>query len=277
MKTFLSDELKKVCAEGEAFSWIDQLADAASENDIYREKEGRKTFRFSLGQRSFFAKLHKGVGWNEIFKNLFKLRLPVLGAINEYLAIQALTDVGIETMAVEAFGEAGFNPAKRHSFIVTEELYNTVSLEDYCQHWLKKPPPYRDKRLLIEKLARVSRVMHGAGINHRDYYICHFHLDVDTLTVGQPRCYLIDLHRAQRRSVTPKRWLIKDLAGLYYSAMDAGLTRRDLLRFVAVYSSMPASQAIEQNRTFWLAVAKRARKLYVRDHGKQPLAMPLNL
>ncbi len=276
MKTFLSDELKRSCAGGEAFGWINQLADEALEKDVYREKEGRKTFRFSIDRRSFFAKLHRGVGWKEIFKNLLKLRLPVLSAVNEYLAIEALTAAGIQTMSVEAFGEAGFNPATRCSFIVTEELYNTVSLEDYCRHWQQQPPHYRDKRLLVEKLAQVSRAMHLAGINHRDYYICHFHLEVESLAQGSPCCYLIDLHRAQLRSITPERWLIKDLAGLYYSAMDAGLSRRDLLRFVKIYSSMPASKALKQNRKFWLAVVERARKLYIRDHGKPPPTMLLN-
>jgi heptose I phosphotransferase len=276
LKTFLSETLKKSCAEDEVFDWIHQLADEALPKDIYREKEGRKTFRFSVDQRSFFAKLHRGVGWKEIFKNLLKLRLPVLSAVNEYLAIEALTAAGIETMSVEAFGEAGLNPATRYSFIVTEELYNTVSLEDYCCHWQQQPPRYRDKRLLVEKLAQVSRAMHLAGINHRDYYICHFHLEVESLAEGHPRCYLIDLHRAQLRSVTPKRWLIKDLAGLYYSAMDAGLSRRDLLTFVKIYSDMPASKALKKNRKFWLAVAERARKLYIRDHGKQPPPMPFN-
>lgn len=276
MKAFLSDEFKNASADVEVFSWINELADRASSEDVYREKEGRKTFRFSIGQRSFFAKLHRGVGWKEIFKNIFKLRVPVLSAVNEYLAIKALTAVGIETMAVEAFAEDGFNPATRCSFIVTEELYDTISLEDYCRHWRRQPPPYRVKRLLVEKLARVSKTMHGAGINHRDYYICHFHLDVDSLAEGEPRCYLIDLHRAQLRTVAPRRWLIKDLAGLYYSAMDAGLNRRDLLRFVALYSGMPATRAFKENRRFWLEVAERARKLYIRDHGKQPPAMLLN-
>lgn len=275
MKTYLGEGLKQAGADRDVFSWISQLADEAREKDIYREKEGRKTFRFSIGQRSFFAKLHRGVGWKEILKNLLKFRMPVLGAGNEFQAIEALRAADIETMTVEAFAEAGFNPARKQSFIVTEELYNTVSLEDYCRNWAEQAPPYHDKRRLIEKLAEISRAMHGAGINHRDYYICHFHLDPDSLAEQTPCCYLIDLHRAQLRSATPRRWAIKDLSGLYFSAMDAGLTRRDLLRFIATYSGLPASKALRQNKGLWLAVAERARNLYIRDHGKQPPSMPL--
>ena len=78
--------------------------------------------------------------------------------------------------------------------------------------------------------------MHGAGINHRDFYLCHFHLDLATVDDEQPRCHVIDLHRAQQRDVIPRRWQVKDLAGLYFSAMDCGLRRRDLLRFLSRYT-----------------------------------------
>tara|TARA_B110000444_G_C18839746_1_gene598122 strand:+ start:310 stop:1134 length:825 start_codon:yes stop_codon:yes gene_type:complete len=270
LKTFLSVELKKTLAGNEIFSWINQLANNASEKDIYRAKEGRKTFCFRVEDRSFFVKLHSGIGWREIFKNLFKLRLPVLGATSEYLAIEALTAAGIATMSIKGFGETGLNPAKKCSFIITEELYNTISLENYCRDWQGYPRRYKYKRMLVENLARVSRTMHSVGINHRDFYLCHFHLEVESLANGNPQCYLIDLHRAQLRSITPKRWLIKDLAGLYYSAMDVGLSRQDLLIFIKVYSNMSASKALKKNRKFWLAVAERARKLYIRDHQKEP-------
>jgi heptose I phosphotransferase len=269
MTTFLSEELQKISGTAEPLDWLFLLADKAKSIDVFREKEGRKTFRFKSGNRYFFAKIHRGVGWKEILKNLFKLRWPVLGAENEYRALLALNAVGIETMTVEGFGQSGCNPAKRSSFIVTEELYNTISLEDYCAGWSFQKPSYSEKCALLEKLARVSRTMHGAGINHRDYYLCHFHLDVSSLaTVEPPVCYLIDLHRAQIRSRTSRRWYIKDLAGLYYSAMDAGLRRRDLLRFISIYSGVPASTALKQDGGFWQQVEKRANKLYRRDHGR---------
>lgn len=41
---------------------------------------------------------------------------------------------------------------------------------------------------------------------------------------------MIDQHCAQTRDATPKRWRNKDLAALYFSALDIGLTRRDKLR-----------------------------------------------
>jgi heptose I phosphotransferase len=99
---------------------------------------------------------------------------------------------------------------------------------------------------LIELLANVSKTMHDAGINHRDYYICHFLLEKETLaTPAEPDCYLIDLHRAQMRKTVPERWAVKDIVGLYFSAMDIGLSKRDCLRFMRIYSGKTLRQLDE--------------------------------
>ena len=76
--------------------------------------------------------------------------------------------------------------------------------------------------------------------------------------------YLIDLHRAQVRQIVPERWLIKDLAGLYFSSQDIGLTRRDLLRFMKEYRNKSLELILIQERNFWERVKKRGDKLYQR-------------
>ena len=248
--------------------WARSLAASAQAEDVFRSREGRKTLRFEQGGHSFFLKLHLGIGWGEILKNLLQLRLPVLGAGNEYRALRALQSLGVDTMSVAAFASESGNPARLRSMIVTDDLVGTVSLEDYCANWAVQPPPWRDKLRLLLKLADSSRRMHGAGINHRDYYICHFHLAPESLQQTVPRCYMIDLHRAQMRSRTPRRWLIKDLAGLYFSAMDCGLGRRDLLRFIARYAPGGLRQALGQDKAMWLEVERRAQRLYAREHGR---------
>ena len=63
----------------------------ALEGEIFRQVGERKTLRFVAGNRGYFIKIHAGVGWREIFKNLFQGRLPVLGAKNEVRAIERLT------------------------------------------------------------------------------------------------------------------------------------------------------------------------------------------
>jgi len=59
-----------------------------------------------------------------------QFRLPVLGARNEWLAIQRLQRLDIDTMTLVGYGERGSNPAQRQSFVITEALEETVSLED---------------------------------------------------------------------------------------------------------------------------------------------------
>ncbi|MGB1428710.1 MAG: lipopolysaccharide kinase InaA family protein, partial [Cycloclasticus sp.] len=59
----------------------------ALEGELYRQVARRKTLKFSMNGRVYFAKIHQGVGWGEIFKNLFQGRLPILGAKNEYDAL----------------------------------------------------------------------------------------------------------------------------------------------------------------------------------------------
>ncbi len=54
---------------------------------------------------------------------------------------------------VVGFGERGFNPATRESFILMEELTPVTSLEDYCADWRMTPPPFALKIHLIRQVA----------------------------------------------------------------------------------------------------------------------------
>ena len=254
-------------------AWGAEAAGRAAPEDIFRNKEGRKTLRFTLGGRSYFLKLHSGVGWREIAKNLLQLRLPVTSARNEFEAVKALQGAGVDTLSVAAYASEGLDPATMCSLLVTDDLVGTVSLEDFCADWARRPPKFTVRKRLTVKLADTTRRMHAAGINHRDFYLCHFHLDPATLTRTTVRCYLIDLHRAQLRASTPRRWRIKDLAGLYFSAMDCGLGQRDLLRFMRLYTPGGLRSALGSDAELWRQVDARARRLYQAEHGRQPPAL----
>ena len=77
----------------------------ALEGEVFRNVKNRRTVRFRWNGKDYFIKMHRGVGWREIFKNLFQLKRPVLGAANEYLAIRKLESLGVDTMKVYAFAE----------------------------------------------------------------------------------------------------------------------------------------------------------------------------
>jgi heptose I phosphotransferase len=269
MTPLLRDDIARAWSGQDAFE-----AARRQQGTVFRDKEGRRTLRFELAGRGYFLKLHQGVGWGEIFKNLLQLRLPVIGASNEYLAIRALEKIPIDTLSVAAYGRRGINPATQLSFLVTDELTGVESLEDFCGRWPSQPPSFALKQALILRLADIARRLHGAGINHRDFYLCHFLLDISApitaASVTQAPLYLMDLHRAQIRKRVPRRWLIKDLGGLYYSALDIGLRRRDILRFLRAYGGRPLRELLGADLPFWRAVLRRAGQIYRRDHGREP-------
>ena len=64
-------------------------------------------------------------------------------------------------------------------------------------------------------MARIARLLHGAGYNHRDFYCCHFL--IKELSPGEFDIRLIDLQRAERRRWFRRRWIVKDLVQLAYS------------------------------------------------------------
>ena len=248
----------------------------ALDGQTFRAFANRRTLRFENGDKGYFLKIHEGVGWLEILKNLLYFRLPVVGSRDEWLALRRLRELGVPTMKIAGFGERGWNPARRESFLITEELRNRVSLEDFCHPWLLNPPPPALKRALVARVAAVARTLHTHGVNHRDFYLCHFLLDPSTVTYPclpeRLRLEVIDLHRAQLRARTPRRWIVKDIAGLYFSAMDIGLTRRDLYRFMQVYRRAKLRDTLVQDRAFWSDVTRKSTRLYLRIFKRPPAA-----
>ena len=260
MRLILSDPFKSLWADKDPFVEVERL-----EGEVYRELEGRRTLRTEVAGRGYFVKIHRGIGWGEIAKNLFSAKAPVLGAGQEWRAIERLKQAGIPTMTAVAYGERGANPATQHSFIITEELAPTISLEDYSLGWGETPPAPPLKRALIHRVAEMVGGMHRAGVNHRDCYICHFLLHTDrAVTPEDFRLSVIDLHRAQTRRRTPRRWRDKDLAALYFSALDVGLTRRDKLRFLRVYFRQPLRQVLSDEAALLGWLERKAEKLYRR-------------
>ncbi|MCY1391856.1 Lipopolysaccharide core heptose(I) kinase RfaP [compost metagenome] len=260
MKLILAEPFKRLWAGRDAFAEVEGL-----QGQVYRELEGRRTLRTEVEGRGYFVKIHRGIGWGEVAKNLLTAKLPVLGAGQEWRAIERLHEAGVPTMTAVAYGERGSNPAAQHSFIVTQELAPTISLEDLSIDWRRQPPQPRLKRALIAEVARMTGTMHRAGVNHRDCYICHFLLHTDKpVTADDFRLSLIDLHRAQTRSQITRRWRNKDLAALYFSALDIGLTQRDKLRFLRGYFQQPLRQILREEASLLAWLQAKADKLYER-------------
>lgn len=265
----LSREIRRKWTGTDVFDQVLTL-----EGEVYREKDGRRTLSFDHAGVRYFAKIHQGVGWGKIIKYLFQMKLPVLSARNEWEAIQKLDTLGVPTTPLIGWGIRGINPARLQSFVITRELEGMESLEDFCETWPKNKPDHSLKKALIEKVAEIARIIHSSRMTHRDFYICHFLLDTGTgrkaIDPGKIKLYLIDLHRVQTHRRRPGRLILKDIAGLYFSSMDAGLSKRDLFRFIRAYHGQPLKTALLKNRRFWSQVNRRGTSLYRKIFRKNP-------
>lgn len=234
-----------------------------------RKVTTRSTSNFSFNGESYYIKVHHGTSLKEIFKNIITLKMPVLGARNEFNAINRLHQLGISTMETFAFGETGLNPLRRKSFIITKDLNPAISLEDYCSNWKNDPPPYFVKKSIILEVARMVRLMHEGGVNHRDCYICHFLLHLPYNTIAQPTLSIIDLHRAQIRSKVPLRWRNKDLIALYFSSMNLGLSKKDYFLFLKEYFNNEKLKTIfQKEKDFFRSIKSKASKIAERTIRK---------
>ena len=238
--------------------------------EVYREVATRRTLNFKFQGESFYIKVHRGTTVKEILKNYLSLRAPVLGAANEYKAINRLTELGVNTMEVVAFGERGVNPLTRESFIITKDLNPAISLEDYCKVWKDNPPSYHVKKVLIEEVARMVKTMHEGGVNHRDCYICHFLLHLPCSEQDIPKLSVIDLHRAQIRRRVPVRWRNKDLVALYFSSFEMGLTTKDYCMFLKKYFTEDKLKNIfNREKDFFENIVGKANKIKARTIRKK--------
>ncbi|RYG03592.1 MAG: lipopolysaccharide core heptose(I) kinase RfaP, partial [Chitinophagaceae bacterium] len=258
-KIILRDEMISRWSKLDVFNYIQSLV-----GPIAREFPDRQTLRFEENGRGYYRKLHRGVGWKEIFKNLLQFRLPILGAKNEWLALNKLRALDIPSLVPVAYGQQKASPAKKKSFIVTRELTNVVQLDDFFR---QVKVGFREKTILLRKVAKIVSELHASGINHRDLYFCHFMLDTNSLQDyrefgREPIIYLVDLHRAQIRRRVPFRWLVKDLSGLYFSSFDLGFTRNDYFRFMRDYWKVSLATLLIQKQSLLTALAKRAIQTY---------------
>ena len=264
MSVWVRDDLASALA-GDAFAALEGMAKAT-----VRLADNRHTFRMESGGRAYFAKMHVGVGWRQIFEDLLTLKRPIVDASNECAACRRLAQVGIRAPRVAAFGTRGANPATRRSFVVCDALEGFLSLDEVAGRWRGAPPAPSLRWQLTRELARLVRALHDAGINHRDLYFEHVLANAAALDDGRVELALIDLHRAGLRRRVPRRWLLRDLAALSFSAECEGATKTDRFRFLRHYAGKSPALALRCRPRFWRAVAVRTARLTAK--GKRDTA-----
>jgi len=208
--------------------------------ELCKEQGPRSVSRFSLiqpgGQGDFFLKRHRHPPWTDQLREFLRRGRFVSGGRREWEGIWELRQLGMATVEPVGFGELRRWVWEAESFLITEELKGASRLTEFIpQHF---SPPLKssllaEKRHLLRNLARLTCCLHGGGWFHRDLYLGHFF--VKPREEGDDELYVMDLQRVIRPRWRQRRWRIKDLASLNFSAPSGWFSASDRLRFFKQY------------------------------------------
>lgn len=271
-----------ISTEQQIFSYFMNIT-----GESYRAVKSRSTLKIAINNHNYFIKKHWPVSLKEIIKNIISFKNPFTSAITEYRAINKLKSLKINTLDVAGFAECGrVNPK---SFIISKSIEPNLELDKLCMRFVDHSRYYKLKRVIISVVAQYTRRLHLNGMNHRDYYLCHY-LYNNKHGISQIKnlldnfnnqsmsalldninknIYLIDLHRMQMRKQVPIRYLMKDLVALLFSVRDLKLTKADKLRFIKIYMNISNKNKfktfLRKELTFWQRVSKKS--LLLREKG----------
>lgn len=229
---------------------FDSFLAIRSEKVVKRVRDDRQTVMVGLGTEGkpheAYLKLSSYSWLKNLFNAIRKFTRQRGSLVHEYRNLVRLREIGVPSITPIAAGTRT-RGLRCESFLLTDSLGPTTKLEDYV------PAEFAEsfsreksgrKRRLIDTLARLTRKMHEGGVNHRDYYLCHIHILPDA--EPWPRLFVIDLNRADRRAKVGRRWKVKDLAALNYSAPARIFSRADRLRFLKIYLAGDSPDATQR-------------------------------
>lgn len=176
-----------------------------------------------------------------------------------------LAAAGINTPRTIAYGQQWGPLFEKRSFIITEKIPNAESLERKLPDCFSGPASVENLKLrrgFIAQLAAFVRKFHHTNYRHRDLYFSHiFYSDSGDF-------YLIDLARALGPIVLQKRFRVKDIAQVHYSAPRQYFSTTDRLRFYLAYTGR--NQLTKKDKAFIRKVIRKANRMarHDRKHGK---------
>jgi hypothetical protein len=189
--------------------------------------------------RGLYLKKHHVRTLGSLLRALFGIQSAPTPALIEAENIAALLKEGIAVMRLVAYGERLRPDGMQESFVITEELENFTELHHYLHRRFALPQLGRrgghDRVLkrLINDIAAIARRFHNAGYNHRDLYCCHFFIKDTGPEEWEIR--MIDLQRVQHRRWFRRRWIVKDLAQLAWSAPQSCIKCTHKMAFIRAY------------------------------------------
>lgn len=210
-------------------------------------------------QRTLFLKKHHVRTWWNRLCAWIGLSPGDSAGREEARNIRKLEAAGIPCMELAAYGESLSDDGLLESFLLTPELEGYAQLDDFLRNRfasLNTEGGARDAQLqrLIGHVAAIARQFHDAGFNHRDLYCCHFF--VHERATGDFDIRLIDLQRVQLRTRMRRRWIVKDLAQLAYSAPRDRIKCTQKMAFIRKYLGV-AKLRTEDKRLIREVLAKQ--------------------
>jgi tRNA A-37 threonylcarbamoyl transferase component Bud32 len=188
-------------------------------------------------------------------------------ALLEHDTASRLAAAGINTPRTVAWGQQWRRLFEHRSFLMTEEVPQSRSLEAALPPCFQGPlttAQWQGRRDFLRRLASFIRRFHETGYRHRDLYLSHiFCSDAGEFC-------LIDLARASR-PVLSRRFQVKDIAQLHYSAPATAISRTDRLRFYLAY--VDRRRLLPQDKAFIRKVVRKARRM-ARHNRKRGAHVP---
>ena len=201
------------------------------------------------------------------FRNWLAAHCRVSCAAFSFKSANELSAAGINTPKTLFYGEQWGTFFEKRSFIINEKIPNAESLERKLPDCFDGPTTVKKLKLrrnFIAQLASFIRNFHKTDYRHRDLYLAHiFYSDSGDF-------YLIDLARAFKPIVRHRRFQIKDIAQLYYSAPARYFSKTDRLRFYFSYIGQE-DKLTSKDKTFIRRVINKARRMARHNikHGRE--------
>lgn len=213
--------------------------------------ESRQTLRIETNNGIFYIKrypkrVQSGSRFNLVSKSFTSL------AMREWHVLNLLQDLNIPTMHTAACLESPTQAA-----LITAGLDAPKTLEEISQsEW--SDMPLKRRSAFAKNVGLILRRMHDGGINHRDFYLVHLRVSADDTV------YVTDLNRADIRKFVGRRWRVKDLSALQFSAPNS-ISNTDRARCFKAYVN---GDKLREHRKLIMAVIKKANAMHAHTKKK---------
>ena len=205
-----------------------------------------------------YVKRYLPLPLKEYFKALTSFR-PFFpsGAMHEWKAVLAFHEAGLSTMEPIAAGR--FKDGR--SVVMMKGITNYQRASDLL------PQLQGDRRRrLILAIAEVSGKMHSAKIAHQDFYLVHLFVKKDDAS-NDFKVMPIDLQRLIIGPRFSRRWRVKDLGQLLYSAMEF-TDQRDWWLFWRKYAEI-AGDNLLKDKSLLASIFRKANAIRKRSLRKK--------